>query len=79
MRPRLVRRWRQARTLRAGDYIHDPCSSCRVRAIRRRRDGDLLGVECVLDSGTVMGLRLLAGRDLDVTRTLRGWRRFLPA
>ncbi|MEV0829744.1 hypothetical protein [Nonomuraea rubra] len=73
-----MRRWRQARKLRAGDYIHYPCSGCRVRRVSRHRGGAGIGVECELDSGTVMFTREPRGRDLDVTRTLAGWRRLLP-
>lgn len=77
MPPRLVRRWRPAYRLQAGDYIHYPCSGCRVRAVVKRRND--VTVECDLDSGTVMTTREPRARDLDVTRTLAGWRRFLPA
>lgn len=76
MPPRLVRRWRPARRLRAGDYIHYACSGCRVAKVTRRPRG--VGVECVLDSGTPMFASHPPGRDLDVTRTYSGWRRFLP-
>jgi hypothetical protein len=73
-----VRRRRPAHSLRAGDYIHYPCSGCRVRRVLRQRGGAGIGVECELDSGTTLYACEPGGRDLDVTRTLRGWRRFLP-
>jgi hypothetical protein len=73
-----VRRWRPARRLRAGDYIHYPCSGCRVTKVVQRRIGAGVGVECELDSGTVMFASHPPGRDLDVTRSYAGWRRLLP-
>lgn len=77
MPPRLVRRWRSARRLRAGDYIHYACSGCKVIKVRHHLRG--VRVECELDSGTRMYASHPPGRDLDVTRTFTGWRRLIPA
>lgn len=77
MLPRLSRRWRTATNLKPGDYVHTPVAGYRVVSVSRTV-GSVV-VETCLDSGTPMFVTHPAGRSLDVTRTFRGLRRFLPA
>ncbi|MEU4228262.1 hypothetical protein AB0F17_28545 [Nonomuraea sp. NPDC026600] len=77
MLPRLSRRWRTAGSLKPGDYVHTPVAGYRIISV-----GHIPGsvaIEAALDSGTPMFVTHPAGRSLDVTRTFRGLRRFMPA